>query len=108
MTSKRPSAVSTDLSTTVLLTVGEELARAIWAAYGDQLTRGARGFASGAQAVAGEVGRHLVSEVRAAANDAAHGLKAEARAAVGEAGRRFADGLWGAAGEAARGVAPNR
>ncbi|MFB7781898.1 hypothetical protein ACFC1D_04140 [Streptomyces vinaceus] len=105
MTSKRPSAASTDLATTVLLAVSNQLARAVWATYGDQLTRGARSFADGAQAAAGDVGRHLADEVRAAAKDAFDGWKAEARAAVGEAARSFADSLWVAADEAVRGVA---
>ncbi|RSS56258.1 hypothetical protein EF912_14485 [Streptomyces sp. WAC07061] len=108
MTSKRPNAASPDLATLVLVTVGDQLARAVWAAYGDQVTRAvgpaARDFGQSVRDIAGEVAGIVVDELRAAVRDVARDLHDRTRTSVVKAASRTAEGVWDAAAQAARGV----
>ncbi|CAN3978403.1 hypothetical protein [Kitasatospora purpeofusca] len=57
MTPKRPGAASADLDTFVLVATGEQLARAVWATYGDRI-----------RATAGPVARSIATGARTAAS----------------------------------------
>ncbi|MFE4360207.1 hypothetical protein [Kitasatospora sp. NPDC056800] len=112
MTMKRPRATSLSLPVQVLVAVGDELARALWAAHGDRIGAAAspvlRDFAGGARATAGQAARDFTGELRTAADDAVGGFAARARTAFGEAARRAAHGAWNSAAEAARRAAADR